>query len=68
MLATKGTPAAMAHHLKLWMLAVQASLPKCEVEGETKGLPEVDQSFAEIAEARHIPIVGLEIDRRAGAR
>jgi len=60
MLLAKGTPAEMAHHLKLWMLAIEASLPKCELEGQAKGLPEVDQSFAEIAETRHIPIVGLE--------
>lgn len=60
MLAAKGTPAVMAHHLKLWMLAVAASLPKCELEGQAKNLPEVDQSFAEIGEKRHIPVIGLE--------
>jgi uncharacterized protein len=60
MLAAKGTPAEMAHHLKLWMLAVAASLPKCELEGQAKGLPEVDESFARIAEAHHIPVIGLE--------
>jgi uncharacterized protein YbaP (TraB family) len=36
------------------------SLPKCEIEGEAKGLPEVDESFAKIAAARHTPVVGLE--------
>ncbi|MDE3176107.1 MAG: TraB/GumN family protein, partial [Pseudomonadota bacterium] len=60
MLAAKGTTPEMAHHLKLWMLAVTASLPKCEIDGQVKGLPEVDESFARIAEAHHIPIVGLE--------
>ena len=60
MLAAKGTPAVMAHHLKLWMLTVAASLPKCEIEGQAANLPEVDQSFADIGKARHIPVVGLE--------
>ena len=60
MLVDKGTPKEMAHHLKLWMLAVSVSLPKCEIEGEAKGLPEVDESFAKIAAARHTPVVGLE--------
>lgn len=60
MLAAKGTPAVMAHRLKLWMLTVAASLPKCEIEGQAKNLPEVDQSFAEIGAAHHIPVIGLE--------
>jgi uncharacterized protein YbaP (TraB family) len=60
LLVGKGTPALMAHHLKLWMLAITASLPKCEIEGQTKGLPEVDESFARIAEAQHAQVVGLE--------
>jgi len=60
MLVEKGTPKEMAHHLKLWMLAVSASLPKCEIEGEAKGLPEVDQSFAEIAAAHRTPVTALE--------
>jgi len=60
MLSEKGTPKEMAHHLKLWMLAVAASLPKCELEGQVKGLPEVDESFTKIAEAHHTPVVALE--------
>ena len=60
MLAAKGTPAVMAHHLKLWLLTVAASLPKCELEGQAENRPEVDQSFAEIGAAHHIPVVGLE--------
>ncbi len=60
MLAARGTPALMAHHLKLWMLTVAASLPRCEIEGQAKNLPEVDQSFADIGKARHIPVIGLE--------
>jgi uncharacterized protein len=60
MLGAKGAPVEMAHHLKLWMLAVTASLPKCEMEGQAQGLPEVDQSFADIAKARKTPVVALE--------
>ena len=60
MLAAKGTAPEMAHHLKLWMLAVTASLPQCEIEGQLTGLAEVDESFARIAQAHQIPIVGLE--------
>jgi uncharacterized protein len=56
----KGTPGLMAHHLKLWMLAVTAELPKCEIDGQLKALPEVDESFAKIGEAHHAKIVGLE--------
>jgi len=59
-LVGKGTPALMAHHLKLWMLAMTASLPKCEIEGQMNGLPEVDESFARIALAHHALVVGLE--------
>jgi uncharacterized protein YbaP (TraB family) len=60
LLTAKGMPPLLAHHVKLWLLAVQASLPQCEIDGQAKGLPEVDESFAKIAEAHHIPIVGLE--------
>jgi uncharacterized protein YbaP (TraB family) len=60
LLLSKGTPALMAHHLKLWMLVISASLPKCEIEGQVKGLPEVDESFARIAKAQHAAVVGLE--------
>jgi hypothetical protein len=59
-LLDKGTPVEMAHHLKLWMLAISASLPNCELEGQAKGLPEVDESFARIAEAHGAPVVALE--------
>ncbi len=60
MLAQKGTPKEMAHHLKLWMLAVAASLPQCEIEGQVEGLPEVDETFAAIGRAHHAPVVALE--------
>ena len=60
LLAEKGTPEEMAHHLKLWMLAISVSLPKCEVEGQVQGLPEVDESFVKIAQAHNTPVVALE--------
>jgi len=60
LLTAKGMPPLLAHHVKLWLLAVQASLPQCEIDGQAKGLPEVDDSFTKIAEAHHIPIVALE--------
>ena len=67
-LKDKGTPTEMAHHLKLWMLAVTASLPKCEIEGQVQRLPEVDESFVLIAEAHHTPVVALEsIDEQLSA-
>jgi uncharacterized protein YbaP (TraB family) len=67
-LADKGTPLEMAHHLQLWLLATSASLPKCEVEGQVKGLPEVDESFTRIAEAHHAPVVALEsVDEQLSA-
>ena len=67
-LVDKGTPLEMAHHLQLWLLATSASLPKCEVEGEVKGLPEVDESFTRIAEAHHTPVVALEsVDEQLNA-
>ena len=60
MIAEKGTPAEMAHHLKLWMLAITVSLPKCEIEGQVQNLPEVDESFVKIAQAHKTPVVALE--------
>src|ERR1700723_185016 len=35
-----GYPAAFAHHLKLWFLAILTGLPKCEAEREALNLPE----------------------------
>ncbi len=59
-LASKGLPTEFARHLKLWMLAVVVSLPSCESEGQTMGLPEVDEMLAAFAQGRHIPITALE--------
>ena len=59
-LGARGYPREMAHHLKLWLLAVAVSLPACETEGQRLGLPEVDQMIAEAGEARHLPVIGLE--------
>ena len=55
-----GYPAAFAHHLKLWFLAVLTGLPKCEAERETLNLPEVDQFLAETARDLGIKVIGLE--------
>jgi uncharacterized protein len=59
-LVSRGIPAEMSHHLKLWYLAIAVSLPTCEVEGQRRAMPEVDQTIAEIGAAHHLPVVGLE--------
>ena len=55
-----GYPAAFAHHLKLWFLAILTGLPKCEAERESLNLPEVDQFLAETARDLGIKVIGLE--------
>jgi hypothetical protein len=55
-----GYPAAFAHHLKLWFLAILTGLPKCEAERETLNLPEVDQFLAETARDLGVKVIGLE--------
>jgi uncharacterized protein len=55
-----GYPAAFAHHLKLWFLAILTGLPKCEAERETLNLPEVDQFLAETARDSGVKVIGLE--------
>jgi uncharacterized protein len=55
-----GYPAAFAHHLKLWFLAVLTGLPKCEAEREGLNLPEVDQFLAETARDLGVKVIGLE--------
>jgi uncharacterized protein YbaP (TraB family) len=55
-----GYPAAFAHHLKLWFLAILTGLPKCEAERETLNLPEVDQFLAETARGLGVKVIGLE--------
>lgn len=59
-LAGHGFPGDMAHHLKLWFLAVATSLPACETEGERLGLPEVDDTLAATAKSRGVRVVALE--------
>ena len=49
-LAAHGIAKAIAHHLNLWFLAMASTLPKCEIEGEAAGLPEVDDMFATLGE------------------
>jgi hypothetical protein len=55
-----GYPAAFAHHLKLWFLAILTGLPKCEAERESLNLPEVDQFLAETARDLGVKVIGLE--------
>ena len=67
-LAAHGIAKAMAHHLNLWFLAMAATLPKCEVEGEAAGLPEVDDTFATLGKAKGLPVVALEtVDEQIAA-
>jgi uncharacterized protein YbaP (TraB family) len=55
-----GYPAAFAHHLKPWFLAILTGLPKCEAERESLNLPEVDQFLAETARDLGVKVIGLE--------
>ena len=59
-LSARGYPTEMSHHLKLWFLAVAASLPLCEAEAAQKGLPEVDEVIAEFGQGHGLPVVALE--------
>jgi uncharacterized protein len=59
-LARRGLPKEMAHHLKLWFLAAFTALPNCEALRTQAGLPEVDQSIAEVGKAHGLPVVALE--------
>jgi uncharacterized protein len=58
--AAQGFPAAFAHHLKLWFLAILTATPACEMKRQALGLPEVDQFLAETAKASGVKVVGLE--------
>jgi uncharacterized protein len=60
LIAGLGYPAAFAHHLKPWFLAILTGLPKCEAEHESLNLPEVDQFLAETAKDLGVKVIGLE--------
>ena len=60
LLAGQGYPAAFAHHLKPWFLAILTALPACEAEREALDLPEVDQFLAQTAKDSHVKVIGLE--------
>lgn len=60
LVAGQGLPAAFAHHLKLWFLAVLTAMPACETKRQALNLPEVDQVVAETAKAAGVKVVGLE--------
>jgi len=59
-LAGKGYAKELAHHLKLWFLALATSLPSCEAEGQGKGLPEVDDTIARVGQSKGVPVIALE--------
>jgi uncharacterized protein YbaP (TraB family) len=59
-LGARGFPPEMAHHLKLWFLAVAASLPACEAEAQSRALPEMDELIAQIGAGHGLPVVALE--------
>jgi uncharacterized protein YbaP (TraB family) len=67
-LAAHGVAKAIAHHLNLWFLAMATTLPKCEIEGEAAGLPEVDDTLARLGKSKGLPVVALEtIDEQIAA-
>ncbi len=55
-----GYPAAFAHHLKLWFLAILTSMPACETKREQAGLPEMDEFLMGQAKDAGVRVVGLE--------
>jgi uncharacterized protein YbaP (TraB family) len=58
--AAKGFPSELAHHLKLWFLAILTATPACEAKRQALGLPEVDQYLADAAKAHGVKVIGLE--------
>jgi uncharacterized protein len=67
-LAARGVPKELAHHLKLWFLAVSVAAPQCEAAREQGGLAEVDEVIAEAGVDAKIPVVALEsADEQAAA-
>jgi uncharacterized protein YbaP (TraB family) len=58
--AARGLAVELAHHLKLWFLAVVTSLPTCEINREAADMTEVDNFLAETARDKGIKVVGLE--------
>jgi uncharacterized protein YbaP (TraB family) len=59
-LAGKGYAKDLAHHLKLWLLALATSVPSCETEGQSLNLPEVDDTIAGIGRSKGVPVIALE--------
>jgi uncharacterized protein YbaP (TraB family) len=59
-LVGQGYPAAFAHHLKPWFLAILTALPMCEAAREALNLPEVDQFLAQTAKDSDVKVIGLE--------
>ncbi|THD47500.1 MAG: TraB/GumN family protein [Bradyrhizobium sp.] len=59
-LAGRGVPKELAHHLRLWFLALSAAEPPCEAARAQAGLPEVDDVIARAGVDAKVPVVGLE--------
>ena len=59
-LATRGVDASLAHHLKLWFLAILAGTPSCEMRRQQFGLPFVDDLIARSGKDLGVKVVGLE--------
>lgn len=57
MLQKKGISPELAHHLKLWALSLVTAIPACE---NNPNVADVDQYFADLGKAQHIPLFALE--------
>jgi uncharacterized protein len=60
LVSAKGFGDGLAHHLKLWFLALLTAAPVCEAERQAEGLEEVDGYLAETAQKAGVRVVGLE--------
>ena len=68
LVAAKGMSDGLAHHLKLWLLAVMTATPACESKRQAAGAEEVDEYLAESARKDRIKVVGLEtVDEQINA-
>ena len=59
-LAKAGVPEVAAMNLQPWLTATLLSVSACEAARESAGLPPLDMKIEASAEAKGIPVVGLE--------
>jgi uncharacterized protein YbaP (TraB family) len=59
-LAERGLPIETAEQMRPWLLASMLGFPACHVRGLARGEQPLDVVMAERAEAKNIPVVGLE--------